>query len=110
MVLTPKDKATFLRYAPDSVRFDEAKASSLSEIMVGDQLKALGDKSSDGTSFAADEIITGAFQTVAGTVKTVDVEKSEIVISDFQTKTNSPRETDTTAAGRRDRGVLRRSE
>src|SRR5438874_2781962 len=86
MVLTPKDKATFLRYAPDSVRFDEAKASSLSEIMVGDQLKALGDKSSDGSSFAADEIITGAFQTVAGTVKTVDVEKSEIVISDFQTK------------------------
>jgi ribosomal protein L24 len=85
-VLTPKDGAKFLRYAPDSIRFDEARPSSLSEIAVGDMIRALGDRSSDGTAFAAEQVVTGAFQTIAGTVKTVDATKNEIVISDLQTK------------------------
>ncbi len=83
-VLTPKQGAQFLKYAPDSIRFDEAVASSLAEINVGDMLRALGDKSADGTSFSAERIITGAFQTIAGTVTSVDVEKNEIVIKNLQ--------------------------
>lgn len=86
VVLTPKDKAVFRRYAPNSVKYSEAKNSSLTEIKAGDMLRARGDKSADGAAFTADEILTGAFQTVAGTVKTVDAEKGEIVITDFQTK------------------------
>jgi hypothetical protein len=85
-VVTPKETATFRRYAPDSVKFDEAKTSSLAEIKTGDMIRALGDKSSDGTSFSAEEVVTGAFQTVAGTVKSVDVEKNEIVVTNLQTK------------------------
>ncbi len=83
-VLTPKEGAQFLKYAPDSIRFDEAVASSLAEVNVGDMLRALGDKSSDGTSFAAERVITGAFQTIAGTVTSVDAEKNEIVIKNLQ--------------------------
>lgn len=49
-------------------------------------VRALGDKSSDGASFAAEEVVSGAFQTTAGTVKSVDVEKNEIVVADLQTK------------------------
>jgi len=86
MLLTPKENAQFLRYAPDSIRFDEAKASSISEIQVGDMLRALGDKSADGTSFAAEEVVSGAFQTLAGTVKSVDAVKGEVVISDLKSK------------------------
>lgn len=86
LVLTPKEKATFRRYAPDSIRFDETLTSSLSEVKQGDMLRALGDKSSDGTSFAAEEVVTGAFQTIAGTVKSIDIEKNEVVITDLQTK------------------------
>src|SRR5579862_1498860 len=42
-------KATVIRrYAPDSVKFDDAKASSLQEIRPGDQLRARGDHSADG--------------------------------------------------------------
>lgn len=85
-VVTPKENAIFRRYAPDSVKFDEAKVSSLGEIKTGDMIRVLGDKSSDGTSFSAEEIVSGAFQTVAGTVKSVDVEKNEIVVTNLQTK------------------------
>lgn len=85
IMLTPKEGAKFLRYAPDSIRFDEAVASSLPEVKVGDMVRALGDKSSDGLSFAAEQVVAGAFQTVAGTVKSVDVAKNEIVIKNLQT-------------------------
>ena len=86
VVLTPKEGAKVLRYAPNSVKFSEAKTSSINEIQAGDMLRALGDKSPDGASFAAEEIVTGAFRTVAGTVKTVDVAKNEVVITDAQSK------------------------
>jgi len=79
VVLTPKENAKFLRYAPDSIRFDEALVSSLPEVKTGDMVRALGDKSSDGLSFAAEQVVAGAFQTVAGTVKSVDAAKNEIV-------------------------------
>lgn len=86
VTVTPKEGVKFLRYAPDSIRFDEAKASSLPEVKAGDMIRALGDKSSDGTSFAAEQVISGAFQTIAGTVKSVDAAKGEVTITDSQTK------------------------
>ena len=86
VVLTPKDGARILRYAPNSVKFSEAKESSVNEIQAGDMLRATGDRSSDGASFAAEEIVTGAFRTVAGAVKSVDVTKNEVVITDVQSK------------------------
>ncbi len=36
------------RYAPDSVKFDDAKISTLQEIHPGDQLRARGERSADG--------------------------------------------------------------
>jgi hypothetical protein len=86
VVLTPKESSHVRRYAPNSVKFSEAKPSSISEIQPGDMLRALGDRSADGASFAAEEIITGAFRTVVGAVKSIDVEKNEVVITDAQTQ------------------------
>ncbi len=86
MVVTPKPNAKFVRYAPDSERFDEAKASSLAEVKAGDMLRALGDKNAEGNALAAETILTGAFQTVAGTVVSVDAAKNEVVIKNLQTK------------------------
>jgi ribosomal protein L24 len=86
VTLTPKDNATFLRYAADSVKFEEAKPSNVGEIKPGDMLRALGDRGADGTTFTAERVITGAFQTVAGTVKSVDAAKGEVVITNLQTK------------------------
>jgi len=84
--VTAKDNAKFLRYAPNSVKYDEAKTGTIADINPGDMLRALGDKGTDGTTFAAEEIVTGAFQTVAGTVKSIDTAKNEVLITDLRTK------------------------
>jgi hypothetical protein len=86
VTLIPKEKAKFKRYADNSVKFSEAKDSSFAEIKAGDMIRALGDRGADGTTFTAEEVVTGAFQTVAGAVKSVDAAKNEVVITDFQTK------------------------
>ena len=86
VMVNAKDGATFKRYAPNSVKYSEAVSSSVSDIKAGDMLRAVGDKSADGLSFQAEEIVTGAFQTLAGTVKSIDAEKNEIVITNLQTK------------------------
>ncbi|MBV9217602.1 MAG: hypothetical protein JO053_15650 [Acidobacteria bacterium] len=85
VTLTPARGAIFKRYAPDSIRFDEALSSSLSEVRAGDMIRAKGDKSSDGTAITADEVVTGSFQTIAGTVKSIDEAKNEVVIKNLQT-------------------------
>lgn len=86
VVITPKDKIKFLRYAPNSIKYSEAKESNIQEIFIGDNVRALGDKSADGATFQAEEIISGAFQTVGGKVKSIDAAKNEIVIEDIKTK------------------------
>ena len=43
-------------------------------------IRALGDRSSDGTGFAAEEIVTGAFQSVVGTIKSIDAAVGEVVL------------------------------
>ena len=74
------------RYAPGSVKFDDAKVSSLGELSPGDQLRARGVRSADGTSFAADEIVTGAFRNIAGTISAVDAGAGTITLADLVTK------------------------
>lgn len=86
VVVTPKSSVKFMRYAPNSIKYSEAKSSSIKEIMIGDNIRALGDKSADGAAFQAEEIISGAFQTVGGKVKSIDAAKNEIVIEDLKTK------------------------
>jgi hypothetical protein len=76
--------ATVLRrYAPNSVKFDDAKPSSLAEIKPGDQLRARGTKSEDGSNFTAEEIVTGAFRNIAGTVEAVDVGAGTLTVKDL---------------------------
>ena len=86
IVVSAKPDAEFKRYAPNSVRYDEALESSIAEIKPGDMFRAVGDRGADGTSFAAEEIVTGAFQTIAGEVKSVDATKNEVIIADSRTK------------------------
>jgi hypothetical protein len=71
------------RYAPNSVKFDDAKPSSLAEIKPGDQLRARGTKSEDGSSFTAEEIVAGAFRNIAGTVEAVDAGAGTLTVKDL---------------------------
>ncbi len=77
-------KTTALRrYAPNSVKFDDAKPSSLAEIKPGDQLRARGTKSEDGSNFTAEEIVTGAFRNIAGTIESVDSSAGTLTVKDL---------------------------
>ncbi len=80
-------KATMVRrYAPDSVKFDEAKPGTVAEIKVGDQLRARGAKNSDNTELIADEIVSGNFRNIAGLITSVDASKNTITLNDLATK------------------------
>jgi hypothetical protein len=74
------------RYAPDSVKFDDAKPSTLQEIHPGDQLRARGSRSADASELAAEEIVTGDFRNVAGTVIAVDASSGTISVQDLLSK------------------------
>jgi hypothetical protein len=74
------------RYAPDSIKFSDAKPSTFEEVKVGDQLRAKGDRTADGSHFTAEEVVTGTFRTALGTVKAVDAAKNEITIEQAQDK------------------------
>jgi hypothetical protein len=76
----------FRRYAPESVKFEDAKPSTLQEIHPGDQLRARGNRSPDGTELAAEEIVTGSFRNLAGTVNSVDAAAGIITMQDLVSK------------------------
>jgi len=77
-------KATILRrYAPDSVKFDDAKAAPIEQIKPGDQLRARGEKSADGDEFAAAEIVSGTFRNIAGTITSVDAASKTMNVNDL---------------------------
>ena len=86
VVIATTGDTKFRRYAPDSVRFSDAKASSFGELKVGDQLRALGTKSADGARFTPEEIVTGAIQTISGAITEIDVAKQEIKIKELQSQ------------------------
>ena len=74
------------RYAPDSVKFADAKPAVVAEIKVGDQVRALGAKSEDGTHYAAEELVSGSFRNVAATVTTIDPATNSMKVMDLSTK------------------------
>ncbi len=87
-VVSLNDNTKFRRYAPDSVSFSESLKSSFGEIQMGDMIRAVGEKNADGSTLSAEEIVTGAFQTVGGTVTAIDTAKNEVTINNLQTKKN----------------------
>jgi len=79
-------KASFKRYAPNSVKFQDAKASSLADVKPGDELRALGDKSPDGSRFTAEQVVTGSFRVVAGAVTSVSADANEVVFKEDESQ------------------------
>ena len=81
LTIAAPEKAIFRRYAPGSVKFSDALPSSFTELKVGDQLRALGEKSADGARFTAEEIVTGSFRIVTGKIAAINVAANEITVS-----------------------------
>lgn len=86
LTIPVSDKTEVRRYAADSIKFADAKTANFDELKVGDQLRALGDRSADGSAFTAEKVVTGSFKTVAGVITAVDAATGEVKINDMQTK------------------------
>ena len=82
------DHTIFRRYAPGSIKFEDAKLSTIADIGPGDQLRVRGSKDVDTGAIAADEVVTGAFRNVAGTVASVDAAANTVTVKDLATKKN----------------------
>jgi hypothetical protein len=74
------------RYAPESVKFDDAKPGTLQQIHPGDQVRARGDRSADGSQLTAEEIVSGSFPGIAGTIESVDASSSTLSVLDLLSK------------------------
>ncbi|HLL15975.1 MAG TPA: hypothetical protein VK388_12970 [Pyrinomonadaceae bacterium] len=81
------ENVLFRRYAPDSVKFADARSSNFTEVKIGDRLRALGEKSADGARFTPEEVVSGSFRQLVGTVLAVDAATGEIKI---KTQDNKP--------------------
>ena len=86
VVIHASEATVIRRYAPDSIKFEDAKPSTLAEIHPGDQLRARGSRGPDGTELTAEEIVTGSFRNVAGTVNSVDPVTGTISVDDLLSK------------------------
>ncbi len=81
VVKTGKDTG-FLRYALNSVKFEDAQKSTFAEIKPGDQLRARGERSADGKELVAEEVISGTFRNIAGTISGIDLTASTLTVKD----------------------------
>ena len=78
--------AVLRRYAPGSIKFDDAKPAPIDQIKPGDQLRARGTGSADGSELAADEVVSGTFRNIAGTISALDASAGGLSIQDLATK------------------------
>ncbi len=74
------------RYAPNSIKFDDAKTAPIGEIKAGDQLRARGSRNMDGSELTADEVVSGSFRNIAGTIASIDSSAGTITVMDLATK------------------------
>jgi hypothetical protein len=81
--ISVSEKTKFRQYSPDSVRFVDARPSTLDAVSIGDQIRARGEKSSDGLHMEAEEIVFGTFLTRAGSVVSLNVAPKEIVVKEL---------------------------
>jgi hypothetical protein len=85
MIMPAGTNVAFRRYSGESIRYSDSRASSFTEVKVGDQLRALGEKTADGTHFTPEEVIFGTFRTVVGRITSVNPTSGEVVINNVQT-------------------------
>lgn len=82
-----KEGAEIKRFPQGSYNYNDAKPGSIAEIQPRDEFRAYGERGADGVTFTAEGVLSGASaQVTVGTVKSVDVAKNEVVITDDQTK------------------------
>ena len=80
------DGVVVQRYRTNAVNLNDFEPSTIEKIKEGDQVRALGNKSSDGLQFDAEEIFVGVFNTNIGKVVSTDPQNNELKIVDANNK------------------------
>ena len=88
LTLSTTGSTIYRRYAPGSVKFEEAKPGTLADLKAGDQLRVRGDRSADGLTITAEEIVSGSFKNLSGTIVSINAAGKSFVIKDLATKKN----------------------
>ena len=83
-----KSSTIYRRYAPGSVKFEDAKSGTLADIHPGDQLRVRGDRSADGLTVTAEEVVSGSFKNLSGTILSINPATNSFVVKDLATKKN----------------------
>lgn len=86
VTVTTTAKTIVRRYAPGSVKFDDAAVSTLATVKPGDQLRVRGAKNPDGTMITADEIVVGTFANYSGLLTGIDATAGTVTLKDLATK------------------------
>jgi co-chaperonin GroES (HSP10) len=76
----------FRRYSGDSIKFEDAMPGTIAQVQVGDQLRVRGSKSEDGMTVQAEEIVSGSFKNLAGTIVTINAADGTISLKDLATR------------------------
>lgn len=87
-VVSLAEGAKVRRYAHDSVKFSDSIEGKFAGIKVGDQARALGIKSEDGSKYVAEELISGTFRNIAAQVVSIDAASGTLVVKDLDAKKN----------------------
>jgi len=85
VILTTTPRTLLLRYAPNSVKFADAQPSNIAGLKVGDQLRALGTLSEDGSHYATDKVVFGTFHNIGATVISVDPQANTLTVKNLAT-------------------------
>jgi hypothetical protein len=85
VILTTTPQTALLRYAPNSIKFADAQASNIAAVKVGDQMRALGTKSDDGSHYAAEKVVFGTFHNIGATVVSVDAQTNTLTVKNLGT-------------------------
>lgn len=83
IVVTPK--TVLKRYAPNSVKYGDAKIATLAEIGKGDQVRVLGNKDEASGAIQAEQVVSGSFVNIAATVISVDAAAGVVQVKNIET-------------------------
>jgi hypothetical protein len=86
LIMDSAEKVQFRRYAPDSVKFADAKPSDFAALKVGDMVRVLGTKNADETHITPEAVVSGSFHNMAGTITAIDTANGEIKVTNLETK------------------------
>ncbi len=84
VMMNVPDTVALRRYNSETVNFSDTKPSKFEDLKVGDQVRALGEKSADGARFTPEQIVSGSFRMIGGRVVAINPEANEITVRNIQ--------------------------